>query len=219
MTVSKMKFNRVNPSGALSDAPSGARALMMGNRGILQPRHFELSKPYAIKTWIACVLNDKAGKPLPKVDVKYTRLFLLDEVTAFAAGHRPCGQCQRRRYLEFVEFWTKANRKEAKVLDDELHRERLAQYEAGGQAKFLLSELPYGTMVKFGVSGQPHLWLWGKLLPWTVSGYLAPICVAHSETVEVLTPPSILKTFMAGFPLPLNSSTTVHPSALSVLPI
>lgn len=62
--------NRVSPDGSLIEAPSGSRGLLMGNRGVLQPRHYELRKPFAIKPWIACVLKDKTGAPLPKADIK-----------------------------------------------------------------------------------------------------------------------------------------------------
>ncbi len=85
----------------------------MGNRGELKPHHYELVQPYATKAWIACVLRKSDGTPYPKIpELKYTKLFMLDEVTAFAAGHRPCGQCQMKRYVQFVEFWSKANRKD-----------------------------------------------------------------------------------------------------------
>lgn len=68
----------------------------MGNRGELKPRHYETAQPFAKKPWIACVFKDKNGTPYPKLsELKYTKLFMLDEVTAFAAGHRPCGQCQK----------------------------------------------------------------------------------------------------------------------------
>jgi len=209
--------NRVSPDGSLIEAPSGSRGLLMGNRGVLQPRHYELRKPFAIKPWIACILKDKTGAPLPKADIKYTRLFLLDEITAFAAGHRPCGQCQRRRFQEFVQFWCKANQKEPSRLDEFLHQERLAQLEPDGLVHSALSKLPSGTMVKFGRSGQSHLWLWKKLFPWAVSGYQTPIDVREETVVEVLTPPSIVKAFKAGFPLALNADLTVHPSIAKCL--
>lgn len=45
-----------------------------------------LPRPFAIKPWITCVLKDRYNHPLPKTHVKYTRLFFIDEVTAFAAG-------------------------------------------------------------------------------------------------------------------------------------
>ena len=186
---------------------------MMGNRGIMSPRDYEKPKPFAIKPWIACVLKDKNNLPLPKTDVKYTRLFLLDEVTAFSAGHRPCGQCQRKRYMQFSEIWCKANRKDSSILDECLHAEGCDSQH--GRDASPLKELPSGTMVQLTQDGLPHLLLWGKLFPWSVQGYGVPVSVSDTTAVHVLTPRSIVKTLQAGFPLVLNSETTVHPSVVA----
>ena len=35
----------------------------------------------------------------------YTELFFLDEVTALAAGHRPCFECRRADAIAFAESW------------------------------------------------------------------------------------------------------------------
>ena len=187
----------------------------MGNRGALKPRHYELPRPFAAKHWITCVLKDQNNQPLPKANIKYTRLFFLDEVTAFAAGHRPCGGCQRKRYSQFVEFWCKANQRDKDELDQVLHAERTETETVGSihdhTAK--LSELPNGTFVRLENALQPHLLLLGQLFPWTVQGYLAPIRLSESTVVQVVTPLSIVKTLLAGFPLPLTSEVTVHPSA------
>jgi hypothetical protein len=210
--------NQVTPEGNLITAPSGTRGLLMGNRGELKPKHYESPQPCVPnKPWIACVLKDKSGVPLPKTDIKYTRLFMLDEVTAFAAGHRPCGQCQKKRYIQFVDIWCKANLKDSSILDEYLHSERCNAQQGGVRTLIPrnLSELPSGVMVKLSQDGQPHLLLWGKLFPWTVQGYDAPVTAEGTTEVLVLTPPSIVRTFQAGFPLLLNAKTTVHPSVLA----
>ena len=214
-----MPTNQVTPLGTLESAPKGFRGLLMGNRGALQPRHYELPRPFAIKPWITCVLKDKNNQPIPKSNIKYTRLFFLDEVTAFAAGHRPCGQCQRKRYMEFVEFWCKANFKEGKQLDEVLHAERTSLDVSGAGHKHtaILKDLPNGVFVRPQQDEHPHLLLMGRLFPWTVQGYLAPKSLPDTTEVQVITPLSIVKTIQAGFPLPLNSEVTVHPSVLSHL--
>lgn len=187
----------------------------MGNRGILKPRDFDRVQPFASgNPWIACRIRDKNGHPIPPSPVKYTKLFLLDEVTAFAAGHRPCGGCQRERYGQFVDAWCEANRQPGKMLDEILMAERCSK-ELGGHKPVVvcaLRELPGGTMVQLARGGQPHLWLGGKLFPWTVEGYGAAITVASLPEVYVLTPMSIVRAFQAGFPLPLNNGFAVHPS-------
>ena len=215
----KMK-NQVSPDGSLITAPTGSRGLLMGNRGELKPRHYETAQPFAKKPWIACVFKDKNGTPYPKLsDLKYTKLFMLDEVTAFAAGHRPCGQCQKRRYIQFIEIWCKANRKDNSILDKYLHSERLDATHDGARPlhQYRFGELPNGVMVKLAIDGQPHLLLWGKLFPWTVGGYERPITCSPDTNLLAITPPSIIKALQAGFPLLLNSETTVHPSVTAYL--
>ena len=209
--------NQVTPSGTLVTAAPGSRGLLMGNRGILLPRHYELDQPNVKgKPWISCVLKDKDGIPLARTEVKYTRLFFLDEVTAFAAGHRPCGQCQKKRYGLFVETWGKATKAETKTMDAHLHSERCGGSVGGNKTVVArkLGELPDGTMVTFEPGGQPHLLLCGNLIPWTVGGYQHPVTYRMATEVQVLTPLSIVSTFQAGFPLPLTEQPTVHSSAL-----
>ena len=214
-----MTANQVTPMGTFESAPTGFRGLLMGNRGVLKPHHYELKRPFAIKHWITCVLKDKNNQTIPKSDVKYTKLFFLDEVTAFAAGHRPCGGCQKKRYALFVDFWCKANEKDSEYLDQVLHAERNETHIGGvGHSHTeMLKDLPSGVFVKTVPDGRPHLLLLGKLFPWTVQGYLAPISLHNTTEVSVLTPASIVKTFKAGFPLPINSEVTVHPSVLQHL--
>jgi hypothetical protein len=190
---------------------------MMGNRGELKPSHYELPQPFVPrKPWITCVFKDRHGVPYPKIEnLKYTKLFFLDEVTAFAAGHRPCGQCQKKRYMQFVEFWCKANLKDASLLDDHLQSERCSDDGDRQLHPYRVGDLPSGAMVKLKSDGQPHLLLWGRLFPWTVTGYQQPVDVAEDAEVLAVTPPSIIKMFLAGFPLLLNSDYTVHPSVVA----
>jgi hypothetical protein len=212
-----MTANQVTPFGSIESAPTGFRGLLMGNRGVLLPRHYDMPRPYAIKPWITCVLKDKSNQPIPKSDVKYTRLFFLDEVTAFAAGHRPCGQCQKKRYIQFVDIWCKANLKDSKQLDEILHIERTETHigGAGFQRVAMPKDLPSGTFVRLENDRRPHLLLLGKLFPWAITGYAAPTRLTDTAVVQVLTPASIVKTFQAGFPLPINSEVTVHSSVLN----
>ena len=193
----------------------------MGNRGELRPKHYNSFQPCKpSKPWIACVLQDENGVPYPKDDeLNYTKLFILDEVTAFAAGHRPCYGCQGKRYNLFVEVWQKANRIKRSYLDDHLHAERCDADEGGGKRTELcnLSGLPSGVMVQLATNEQPYLYLWGKLFPWTVTGYAAPITIDTTTEVLTLTPVSIIKTFQAGFPLLVNSTKTIHPSVFGHL--
>jgi len=192
----------------------------MGNRGILQRKHFELEQPNLKgKPWIACVIKDASDVPIPALPVKYTKLFFLDEVTAFAAGHRPCGQCQRQRYKQFTKYWGRGTGLDVKTIDAHLHSERCGGRDGAMKpvVRRHLIDLPDGTMVTLTLNGQPHLLLKGQLFPWSVSGYEKPVPAALATEVQVLTPISIVKAFQSWFPLPLDVETTVHPSALAYL--
>ena len=96
--------NRVDPFGELFAAP--ARGLFMGNRGgRIHTDDRKLTKRrWASRQWICCVLDFKSRQR----DVwgrYYTELFFLDEVTALAAGHRPCFECRRKDAEAFAGAW------------------------------------------------------------------------------------------------------------------
>src|SRR5690348_7595142 len=87
--------NRVDPFGELFATPS--RGLFMGNRGgRIHTGDRKLTKRrWASRQWICCVL-DFRDRQRDVWGRYYTELFFLDEVTAFAAGHRPCFECRRK---------------------------------------------------------------------------------------------------------------------------
>jgi hypothetical protein len=127
-------------------------------------------------------------------------LFFLDEVTALAAGHRPCFECRRRDANTFAENWATAQRMRhapsANEIDEIIHRERIS-----GRVKLryrmAIDTLPDGAMVvlndhAYAVRGE-------ALLRWTLSGYRGVTPRPRGVTVEVLTPPSIVETLKAGF--------------------
>lgn len=87
--------NRVRPDGSLFADP--ARGLLFGNRGgrFHDPATKALpTRLFATKQWICCVLSFK-GRQRDVWGRYYTELFFCDEVTALAAGHRPCVECRR----------------------------------------------------------------------------------------------------------------------------
>ncbi len=87
--------NRVDPFGNLLATP--ARGTLMGNRGgKFHTDDRKLTRRrWASRQWICCVLDFK-GRQRDVWGRFYTELFFLDEVTAFAAGHRPCFECRRK---------------------------------------------------------------------------------------------------------------------------
>lgn len=209
---------RVTPDGSLI-AASGRDCLMMGNRGTLRPIHYTRTPPAEpSQNWIACVIKDKDGIPIrenPDRPLKYTKLFFLDEVTAFAAGHRPCGGCQHQRYKDFKAAWATANNMPKELMDPTIRGECLSKNSEGERPVVVakLGDLPGGTMVRPTHLGAPHLWFSGKLLPWSASGYGQSAGSPASAEVEVITPMSIVRVLQAGFPL--DKEYSIHESALA----
>jgi len=94
--------NRVTPFGDLAAVP--ARGLLMGNRGgrFHTDSKTLTARRWASRQWICCLLDFK-GRQRDVWGRFYTELFFLDEVTAFAAGHRPCFECRRKDAEAFAE--------------------------------------------------------------------------------------------------------------------
>ena len=181
--------NRVNPFGDLFATP--ARGTLFGNRGGKFHRDDKTlgSRRWASRQWICCVLKFK-GRQRNVWGRYYTELFFLDEVTAFAAGHRPCFECRRQDAERFaVLFSGKKQRASADAMDRVLHAERL-----DGKAKRThrrsLDSLPDGAMI--ALDGEVFAVRDKHLLPWTPSGYSASKPRPRNLEVDVLTPPSIL---------------------------
>jgi len=100
--------NRVDPFGELFAAP--VRGTLMGNRGgrMHDERRQLGARRWASKQWICCVLDFNSRHRTIWGD-GYTELFFLDEVTAFAAGHRPCFECRRRDAETFATLFAGAD--------------------------------------------------------------------------------------------------------------
>ncbi len=196
--------NRVDPFGDLFATP--ARGTLFGNRGGKFHRDDKTlgSRRWVSRQWICCVLKFK-GRQRNVWGRYYTELFFLDEVTAFAAGHRPCFECRRQDAERFaVLFSGKKQRASADAMDRVLHAERL-----NGKAKRTrrrnLNSLPDGAMV--ALDGGVFAVRNNHLLPWTPSGYSASKPRPRNLEVDVLTPPSILSVLGRGY------APLWHPSA------
>ena len=101
------KQNRVTPFGDIVAVT--ARGALMGNRGCLHDGAGRIVRRTRLPAWIYCLLEFKGRKRTVMSPGRYTELFFLDEATALAAGHRPCAECQRGRYKEFMQYWGTAN--------------------------------------------------------------------------------------------------------------
>ena len=188
--------NRVDPFGEL--LATSARGTLMGNRGgkFHADDRSLTGRRWASRQWICCVLKFK-DRQRNVWGRYYTELFFLDEVTALAAGHRPCFECRRKDAEHFALLFSgKKTRASATPMDKVLHAERL-----DGKTKRIyrrkIDTLPDGAMIAldggcFAVRGK-------QLLRWAPSGYAKPMPRPRGVEVGVLTPPSILSVLARGY--------------------
>lgn len=209
--------NRVDPFGAIHAVSE--RGLFTGNRGIIHDPETKtlLKKRWALPAWIICVCQfrnvrrEPMGRNRPGGKAGWTELFFLDEVTALAAGHRPCFYCRRERATDFVGRFGKAfgvNEPRAPMVDKRLHKERLA---SGGQplpiAVGELAPLPDGAMIADG--GTAYALRGGTALPWSFAGYgnAAAFESLTDRSLRLLTPATTISVLRQGF------EPVWHPSA------
>ena len=161
--------NRVDPFGELF--ADSARGTLFGNRGgrFHTDDRTLTRRRWVSRTWICCVLEFK-NRHRNVWGRSYTELFFLDEVTALAAGHRPCFECRRKDAVAFAEAWQHSfkleSRPRAGDMDDVLHRERL-DGRAKRRHRRAIDDLPDGAVVAteegaFAVRGRSLLH-WGAL--------------------------------------------------------
>jgi hypothetical protein len=200
--------NRVDPFGDLIATP--ARGLLFGNRGGRFHRDDQTlgARRWASRQWICCVLRFK-NRRHPVWRDRYTALFFLDEVTAFAAGHRPCFECRRADATLFAGKWAEAKGgvvPHAPEMDVILQSERLdgrakRTYDLpiDGLPDAAVLTLPDRPGVAFALRGS-------SLLRWSEHGYVDKIARPRG-VAKVLTPPSIVGVLGAGY------APLWHPSA------
>lgn len=192
--------NRIRPDGVLFSDP--ARGLLFGNRGgrFHDPATKAVPRRlYASRQWICCVLSFK-GRRHDVWGRGYTDLFFCDEITAFAAGHRPCVECRRvDAHAYRAALVAGLGLKETPlfpVIDRMLDDERRT-----GQQKRLhrlpAEELPDGAMLRSG-SGEWLALRGDAALLWSPSGYVSRRS-RTSGMADVLTPPATLAALSNGY--------------------
>ncbi|MDS1138229.1 hypothetical protein [Nitratireductor indicus] len=208
--------NRVDPFGAIEAV--SARGLFTGNRGVIHDPDTKtlLKRRWTTKTWIVCNCSfrdrrrDVMGRNARSGNAGWTELFFLDEVTALAAGHRPCFYCRRPAALAFLKCFSDAFRIDApKVteLDKRLHEERRA---SGGAVPTIsnaqLAGLPDGAMVAVGKNA--FALQSGRALPWSFETYGKPLMLTQLPAeLDLLTPPTTVVVLRSGY------QPVWHPSA------
>ena len=190
--------NRVTPFAEIVAIPE--RGTMLGNRGgrLHDAAQRIGGRRWASRRWICCELAFK-GRRRPVMGPGYTELFFLDEVTALAAGHRPCFECRRAEAKAFAAAFS-AGQGSAKVLDADAMDDILQADRLEGRRQrrrtMPLGDLPIGSMIAIGEEAfGRHRAGW---LRWSASGW-ASAELQLPEYVSALTPSSIVAALRQGY--------------------
>ncbi len=200
--------NRADPTGKLH--ANASRGLFTGNRGVIHdPATNRLTgRGWTTTAWIICDCgfqnrkrevfgrNARKGRVLTG-GAGWTNIFFLDEVTALAAGHRPCFECRRDKAKEFADCFGKAfgiARPKAAEIDARLHAERWLS-GARENTKIDTSTAPDGTFFQSG--GGFVVKRDGKLLAWSFDGYSETAASSLAGPPLALITPSVTIAILA----------------------
>jgi hypothetical protein len=189
--------NRVTPFNEIVAIP--ARGTMMGNRGVLHDAEGRIARPFAHRNWVNCVLEFKGRHRKVMTPGRYTHLFFLDEVTALAAGHRPCGECRRADYVRYrdalaTHLGVEPTSLKAADMDRLLHSDRVTGRGTSRTKPTIATTfgaIPDGVMFTLR-DGPRDAWLkWrGRSWRWSADGYGLPRSLDAAQPIDVLTPAS-----------------------------
>ncbi|HEY3607570.1 MAG TPA: hypothetical protein VGL06_08725 [Pseudonocardiaceae bacterium] len=200
------RTNRVTPRGELIAVPD--RGLFWGNRGRLHDPAGNVVRYSTTKAWAICVLEFKGRRRQQWAPGWLTELYFLDEATALAAGHRPCGECRYRDYQAFKAAYGRAHPDDeptVRAIDARMHADRLSGPRTRRTYIAPLADLPDGTMIE--LSTEPWLVRRNELLAWHPGGYTDRQPRRPDTEVTVLTPRATVATLAAGY------EPVVHPTA------
>jgi hypothetical protein len=206
--------NRVTPAGEI--IRHDMRGLFMGNRGILHDDHRQLGvSRWKHPHWIICLTEFRERHRVVMTPRRYTELFFLDEAVALAAGHRPCAECRRAAYNQYIAAVSddfEDGPPKVAELDRRLQTERVDRQRQQITHEAPLKDLPDGTMLRLpDETEQIRLKKGNRLLLWAMESYVDDgKLVGHSgagQSVEVLTPPTSVRALQAGY------QPFLHPSS------
>lgn len=196
--------NRVDPWGRLIE--TAARGDWYGNRGCLHDRNGCITgrKP-PVDAWIICVLEFKGRRRTLLQPGRFTELFFLDEATALAAGHRPCGECRYADLRRFGRAWPGAAPGRyvlARDMDAVMRVERVVPVRQR-RRRWLDPERPPADGLMFmraeDAAETALISVRGALWRWTPRGYEGPVPWSGRERAVLLTPPSTAAAIANGY--------------------
>jgi hypothetical protein len=194
--------NRVTPLGDIVATP--LRGAWTGNRGCLH-RGEEIVRFHAGDLWIVCALRFKDRHSELWRPGRFTWLFFADEAVAFAAGHRPCGECRHAAYVAYRDAWD-GPAPGAREMNRVLHAQRLVR----GTHRRRLHEAPWrdlpdGAFVL--IDGTPAVVVGDRLTEWNVAtGYGAVRRRPARGTARLITPPASVAVLRAGYPVQIDDA-------------
>ena len=204
--------SRVSPFGELF--ADSSRGLFYGNRGgrFHGADRTLTARRWASRAWICCLLSFR-GRHREVWGEGFTGLFFLDEVTALAAGHRPCFECRRKDADAFARVWPGARKRKTRArvaeMDAVLQAERL-HGRAKRRHRRTIDDLPDGAAIVMPGGDKAAMLRGGQLLRWAPKGYVSAGPRPRGASVALLTPPSIVAVLKAGY------RPVWHPSADAV---
>ncbi len=186
--------NRCDPFGQL--IATAARGTMMGNRGGKFHRDDRTlcKRRWTSRHWICCDIHYK-DKKHDAMGRYYTSVFFLDEVTALAAGHRPCFFCRRKDAQLFLSLAEPPLMADA--ADRILHAQRFASRGTAPAQPRAVADLPDGAMV--AIDGAPYAVRGARLLRWSFEGYDDVLPRRTIKRATLITPPLFVTILANGF--------------------
>jgi hypothetical protein len=186
--------NRCNPFGEL--VATAARGTMMGNRGGRFHRDDRTlgGRRWSSRHWICCDIHYK-DKKHDAMGRYYTSVFFLDEITALAAGHRPCFFCRGKAAQRFLAL--AAPPLMADDADRILHEQRFASRRNAVAQDCAVATLPDGAMV--AIDGAPYAVRGDRLLRWSFDGYNETRPRRAVQRATLVTPPLFVTILANGF--------------------
>ena len=197
--------NRVTPFGAL--VATSARGTVMGNRGGKFHRDDRTlgGRRWSSRHWICCDLHYKNAHHDAMGD-GYTSVFFLDEVTALAAGHRPCFFCRRKDAQVFLSLADPPM--SADPADRILHAQRHASRPKAARAPMVApADLPDGAMI--AIDEAPYAVRGAHLLRWSFDGYVDAVPRRAHRSASLITPSFFIPILQRGF------QPRWHPSSIA----